>query len=68
MSKLSDNAKHLLRLLVYDTDNSGWAKVSKEVWPLLKIIPSELIEKEQNNDGTGRAKLSDKGKTFYIWV
>lgn len=61
--KLDDRARHLLFLVQKGAKEDGWSRVSEMVWPLLKIIPSELIESRKEDDG-GYAKLTEKGQTI----
>jgi hypothetical protein len=60
--KLSDNQLHLLRLCAKGMkENDGWAKVSAMVWPLIEKLPGDLIEIMPGLDGSGLARLTDRG-------
>ena len=66
--ELSAGARHLMRLCRKDRDAEGWARVSGVVMPLAsRELPSELVEIEHNNDGSGRMRLTDKGETILDW-
>lgn len=61
--KLDGGQKHLLRLVVQDADAEGWAKVSKQVFPLMEKVPSALIDLEHvGEEGAGRVRLTDEGQ------
>jgi hypothetical protein len=61
--KLDGNQKHLLRLADRGAADGGWVKVSKVVWPLMKSIPHELLEKLPKEEG-GFVRLTEAGKTI----
>ena len=61
--KLDAAQKHLLRLIVQDTDADGWTVVSEQVFPIMKRVPSALIVLEYvGDDGRGRARLTHEGQ------
>lgn len=64
---LTSNEKHLMRLILKDRNTEGWAKVSKLVLPLVTVLPKDLVEVQQHEDGTGLAKLTKDGETVLIW-
>ena len=55
----------LLSLIARSTDvGDGWREVSAQVMPLVATCPDQsLIEWERLASGTGRVRLSPKGKT-----
>lgn len=52
--------RHLLRLIQRDAGPDGWATVSAAVWPLLAILPDDLVELEPGAPG-GRVRLTADG-------
>jgi hypothetical protein len=60
---LTSAAKHLLRLIRQGASGEGgWAPVSRVVWPLVEVLPSDLVEREApGEDGRGRARLTMRG-------
>ena len=59
---LNPGQKHLLTLVNKGADADGWAPVSAPVFPLVKSLPSELVELEPiGDDGRGRARLTAAG-------
>lgn len=58
--------KHLLRLIRQDRDKDGWARVSKQLWPLIEALPGELVERRFTPDG-GFVKLTPDGETVLDW-
>jgi len=66
MQKLDHGQKHLINLIRAGQDAEGWAKVSKVVLPLAKDkIPAEFADIEGPfEDGSGRAKLTEKGNNL----
>lgn len=65
--KLSHGEEHLLRLIQKEEDVDGWAKVSKQVWPLVEKLPSQLCELRATEDG-GFARLTHDGITILNWI
>ena len=59
--------KHLMRLIYIGADDTGWAPVSDAVWPLLKIIPSELAETRDCEMGKF-ARLTHDGEVVRKWA
>lgn len=68
MTKLTSGQTHMLRLAMKGAKEDGWAPVSKVVWPLLADIPTDLLEREQAEDGGGRARLTDTGAAVLLYV
>lgn len=66
MQKLDHGQKHLIKLIRAGEDADGWAKVSKMILPLAKDrIPAEFVDIEGPfEDGSGRAKLTEKGNNL----
>lgn len=60
---LDSASRHLISLIRKGQDAEGWAKVSKLVLPLAReSIPVELADIEGPfEDGSGRARLTEKG-------
>jgi hypothetical protein len=42
-------------------DADGWSVVSARVWPLLENVPIDLLESVRNEDGGGKARITDRG-------
>ena len=63
-TKLDAGQKHILRLIVKDSNAEGWTTVSKMLYPVIeKSIPSELLEMNRLGDeGHGVARLTPKGR------
>lgn len=51
----------ILRLIQEGVCMDGWAHVSVKCWPLIDSLDAELVEREHFEDGSGRARLTDKG-------
>jgi hypothetical protein len=64
VNKLDAGNKHLLKLVMKGADDTGWAPVSKPVFPLVEAMPKELIELEPVGEGRGRARLTQQGKNL----
>lgn len=63
--KLDAGQQHLLRLISRDQKSpTGWAKVSKQVMPLIQALPSELVEIRLEPSGAGLAMLTEKGQSI----
>lgn len=61
---LDSGEKHFLRLIAKGEEkNGGWAKVSAVIYPLVQRMPSELVEHEPTDDGWGRARLTNQGRS-----
>lgn len=59
--KLSSGEKHFLRLIAKSqVDHGGWAPVSKIIYPLIEVMPTELVDREPLAEG-GRARLTVLG-------
>lgn len=64
-TKLDAGQKHMLRLVMNGADSEGWAPVSKQVFPLVEKLPSELVELEAVGDeGRGRVRLTTEGESL----
>ena len=62
MSKLDDKTKSMLNTLLRTTpDAGGWRRVSKIVWPLIGVLPDDLVEKRATDDG-GFVRLTVRGQ------
>jgi hypothetical protein len=64
---LDVNAKYLMKLCSRDADTDGWTPVSDQVWPLLDMVPDELMEKHAEASG-GKVRLTDKGVTVLFYT
>lgn len=56
---LNAGDKHLLKLILRDANEYGWATVSSAVLPLVKSLPGELVDIHQ-----GFARLTEKGNSI----
>jgi len=63
MSKLTSGKKHILQMINKEANPEGWAKVSNAVMPLIRTMPSELVEVEQTIDDN-RVRLTEKGRAI----
>lgn len=62
MEILNPGEIHVLKLILRDSDEKGWAKISKVVFQhLLKNIPKELIELKKTDSGY-QVSLTKKGQ------
>ena len=61
--KIDPGHRHLMLLMTRDADQDGWAKVSAAVAGLVEQIPGDLIEFQPLENGGGKARLTDQGKT-----
>ena len=59
--KLNSGQLHLMRLILQDSNEEGWTRVSKQVYPLISALPSDLVELTQEEDESGYAKLTEHG-------
>lgn len=68
--KLQDQQRDLLRLIARSPqDADGWANVSVTLLPSVsKWTHPELAELVANDDGTGRIRLTETGKTLLEWL
>ena len=64
--KINSGQLHLLRLIEKDADGEGWAKVSKNVWPLTSSLPKDLVVLRETADG-GFVRLTDEGEVVLKW-
>lgn len=61
MAKLDEGTKRLLMLAIRDADWSGWANVSKVVWPAIAAVPDEILEKRPDANG-GSVRITRVGE------
>lgn len=67
--KLSDHHKYALKLIRKDADKDGWASVSKLLWPVISLIPTDLAEREFFEEtGAGRIRLTDRGNAVVDYL
>jgi hypothetical protein len=66
-NKLDQGQIHMMRLIDRESDSEGYAPVSKMVLPLVEKLPNELVELVPTEDGRGKARLTDAGKTVLQW-
>jgi len=60
--KLDARAFHLLHLAQQGAEPDGWAPVSNVIWPLLGIVPADLLEREWLEGAEkGRCQLTPAG-------
>lgn len=66
MTKTLDNGeKNFIRLIAKGQEkHGGWAKVSKVLYPLVQKMPPELVDHEPEEDGRGRARLTQRGEAI----
>jgi hypothetical protein len=58
---MDDKLRNMLSLIKRSkVDGDGWYKVSKQIWPLLAVVPDDLIERRATDDG-GFIKLTPRG-------
>lgn len=67
-TKINSGQRRVLYLTDKDKKADGWTPVSSVVWPLLDDVPTELLEREQFPDGSGRARLTTAGETVLQWT
>lgn len=54
---------HFLNLARNKVEEDGWSPVSAHVWPLLKDVPQELLERSPDvATGGGRCRLTHDGE------
>lgn len=62
-TKLDEGQKHFMRLIQRDKKPDGWTTVSAVLFECVTIsLPEELAEFERNDDGSGRARLTELGE------
>jgi hypothetical protein len=66
--KLEDGHRRILMLCRRDANPEGWANVSRQIMPLLTFISPEFVEIERSVDGSGKLRLTEKGKTVLDWT
>lgn len=65
--KLEPQHKHVMRLIARDCGLDGWAKVSAVLYPhLSENMSKELVEFKRNDDGSGFARLTEKGNSILM--
>jgi hypothetical protein len=65
VKKLDAGEKNFLRLIAKGQQcQSGWAPVSKVLYPLVKAMPPELVEHMPSDDGKGSARLTQRGEAI----
>lgn len=64
MPKFSDEDVSFIRLLQRSTDTGdGWRNVSTLLWRLVERFPhKELLETDLKIDGSGKVRLSERGR------
>ncbi len=63
--KLDSGEKNFMRLIAKGQEqHGGWAKVSKPLYPLVQKMPVELVEHEPEDEGRGRARLTQRGEAI----
>lgn len=64
--KLDAGQKHLLRLIDKGKKSlDGWCHVSSMIYPLLQnTMPTELVEHQPAENGTGLARLTEEGESL----
>lgn len=65
---MNPNLRELLGLLGRSAKPGEWATVSKICMPLLDEAPSDLIEVEKHEDGSGRARFTDNGLAVFTYL
>lgn len=67
--RLNAGERNLLRLIRKATQSGEeWARVSPDVFLLVKALPVELAVVVQDEDGSGRAKLTPRGQDVEAWL
>ena len=65
VKKLDGGEKNFLRLIAQGQEqHGGWAKVSRPLYPLVQKMPPELVEHETEDEGRGRARLTQRGEAI----
>lgn len=59
--KLTSGELHIMGLMKRDAGLNGWCKTSKPVMGLVKLLPSELVEFDVFEDGSGSSRLRPLG-------
>ena len=63
--KLDVGQRHILRLIAREQKTpTGWAKVSKQVMPIIQDLPAELVEIRLEPSGGGLVMLTEKGTSI----
>lgn len=65
---LDTEDKYILILANRGKDESGWAKVSRPVMPLVRHLPSSLVDVVEYPTGEGRVRLTEEGKTVLRYL
>jgi hypothetical protein len=64
--EITSGALNLLRLAARGQAEDGWAPVSEKVWPMLALVPSQLLERERL-DGGGRCRITEHGRIMLAY-
>lgn len=60
---MDDKLKSLINLVKRSNpDADGWCNVSKVCMPLLRAMPADLAVVDENADGSGRVRFTDRGQ------
>lgn len=63
--KLSSGEIHLLKLIHKGQNNNAWTKVSTQVLPLVKELPTELVELDTVKSGVPQyVRLTRTGRNI----
>jgi hypothetical protein len=66
--KLDDVQRNCLRLARRDAGRGGFVDVSKTTWRWVKTVPPDLMEHWPNEDGSGRVRLTERGKAVADYI
>ncbi len=71
--QISSSQQHFIRLVAKDEGEDGWTPISNTVMRGMKagsdfVPPKDLVEIEEIEDGRGRARLTDRGKTIRDYI
>ena len=68
--KLTEHNIRFLQLMLRSPDvGEGWRNVSSVLWQLVdKFDRPELVEKERHEDGSGRVRLTERGKVLVDYI
>ena len=61
-TKLSGGDRHFIKLIARDADVQGWSKVSAQVMPLVRKMPSGFVEIDEENS---KVRLTEAGKNIH---
>ena len=65
--RLDAGQRHLLRLVAKGKGSDGWSKVSSAVWPLVKELPDDLVDKVDSVEG-GEVRLTPIGEAVLTYI